>query len=104
MTPLPRGYRTSREEVEQDAEERSSKRLRWWEEFVDSSTDCTSDSDTDSTYCDSPVKHAGADVEVVEESPLPGPSRKRSRGHNTVEDERSDEKSRRCYEVANNKI
>ncbi|XP_044035519.1 homeobox protein 2-like [Siniperca chuatsi] len=96
-----RSRRRSREEDDQDVEERNSKRFRWWD------IDCTSDSDSDSINSNdfnkntgnSPVKHAGA--EVAGEDNLPGPSRKRSRKHDKVEDERSSKKSGQYYEFGN---
>ncbi|XP_056221974.1 glycosyltransferase-like protein gnt13 [Seriola aureovittata] len=105
--------RRSREEDGQNAVEESSKRIRGWDGFSDSSTDCNSDSDNNTDHDNnntvrntrnSPDKHAGADAEVAEEDPLPGPSRKSSRELDTVEDERSDEKSRLCYEFADDTV
>ncbi|XP_071318118.1 myb-like protein D [Trachinotus anak] len=103
--PLPGGSRrrSSEEEDEQDNEDRSSKQFRWWDELADSSTDSdTNSNDTERNTRNSPVKYLGADVEVAEEDPLPGPSRKRSRELDTVEDKRSDKNSRRDDEFVNN--
>ncbi|GAA6214212.1 myb-like protein D [Lates japonicus] len=110
--PLPGGSRKrSRDDDEEDNDSNSSKQFRWWDEFADSCTDCSSegyatdcddnntDSYTDWATTNSPIERAGADDEVAEDDPQPGPSRTRSREHDT-EDKKRDKKSRRCYDFA----
>ncbi|XP_044204634.1 surface protein-like isoform X1 [Thunnus albacares] len=99
--PLPGGSRRRSREEDEDIEERSSKRFRWWDEFADSDSD--SDDDVDCTGMNL-VQDPGADMEVNqhvrEEDSLPNGSTKRSREDDEEEDERGSPKSRRCDEFA----
>ncbi len=107
-SPLPKGSRKrSREEDEEDIEERSCESFRFWE---DSASTCDSDSDSgksQSSYSQdttsySPVRVAGTsavDVGVIpgkeSDSPLPKGSRKRSREEDEEDtEERSSKRSR----------
>ncbi|CAB1448240.1 unnamed protein product [Pleuronectes platessa] len=97
--PLPG---LSREEDGQDSDQTDSDGFRWWDEFYDScpdvdSTDCDDHSTDENT---SPVKSGSAETEVVEEDPLPGPSRRRSREDETDENERCKKDLRLCHDFA----
>ncbi|KAK9542940.1 hypothetical protein VZT92_000759 [Zoarces viviparus] len=56
--------------------------IRWWDEFAESDTDFDEETETN------PIEHA----KVPEDDPLPGPSKKRKRKTNSVEDDRSSKK------------
>ncbi|KAK9533150.1 hypothetical protein VZT92_008329 [Zoarces viviparus] len=66
---LPGPSKKRKRKTNRAEEERSCKKVRWWDESVESSTDLNKETET------SPIKHA----EVPEDDPLPGPSKKRKR-------------------------
>ncbi|KAK9531047.1 hypothetical protein VZT92_010498 [Zoarces viviparus] len=77
--PLPGSSKKQKRETDRVEDDRSSKKSRQWDESAESSTDFNKETET------SPLEHA----KVPEDDPLPGPSKKRKRKTNRVEDDRS---------------
>ncbi|KAK9530147.1 hypothetical protein VZT92_011670 [Zoarces viviparus] len=88
--PPPGPSKKRKRETDKVEEERPSKKVRRSDESAESSTDFNKESET------SPIEHA----KVPEDEPLPGPSKKRKRETDKVEEERPSKKVRRCDESA----
>ncbi|KAK9530843.1 hypothetical protein VZT92_012321 [Zoarces viviparus] len=82
--PLPGASKKRKRKTNRVEEDRSCKKVRWWDESAESSTDFNKETET------SPIEHA----KVPEDDPLPGPSKKRKRKTNRVEEDRSCKKVR----------